>query len=89
MDRLDFFCRTSHTSIPLPLCGPVFDVFDAQKWPDAAHGVRCISSLGRHGMQDSCPGPGALMERRQVVFLVRRMDLVVVLPKADQHRIHV
>ena len=39
----------------------------------------------REGRENSRPGADALVEALQVVFLVRRMDVVVVEAEADQH----
>ena len=47
------------------------------------------NGLGRKCRQDSRPGTGSFVEALHVVFLVWRVDLVVVTTKADQHRIHV
>ena len=40
------------------------------------------------GVEHAGPGAGALVERRQLVFLVRRMDAVVVEREADHQRVH-
>src|SRR5262245_24509499 len=42
----------------------------------------------RERRKDAGPAADAFVKRGQIVFLVRRMDAVVVEPEADQQRIH-
>src|SRR5438270_8770735 len=43
---------------------------------------------GREGGENARPAARAFMKRGELVFLVRRMDAVVVEPEADHQRIH-
>src|SRR5258708_3933270 len=46
------------------------------------------TSLSRQRREDARPGARALVERLEVVFLVRRMHAVVIKAEADQQRVH-
>src|ERR1700758_661973 len=52
----------------------------------AAAAASCPRQLGERG-KNARPGADALVEALQVVLLVRRMDVVVFEPEADQERL--
>src|SRR3954447_24336674 len=54
---------------------------------ECEHDVKTCRSSLRQSRKDACPGARALVEALQIVFLVRRVDAVVVETEADEERV--
>ena len=62
------------------------DAFLTKRTPQWCGGVGC--ALPRQRREDARPGARALVERGEIVLLVRRMHAVVIEAEADQQRVH-
>src|SRR5271157_1082294 len=89
--KQEWFVARSHCRLCNPTC------FEAAAYTSSGFRPRSPTELGkgsrrlrsrREGRQNARPGARAFVERRALVLLVGRMNLVVVVGEADEQAVH-